>query len=104
MAFDPVGGAVFEACLQALRPVGVALAIGFAGGTWGSIDPARLVGRNVGVIGFYLGRLLGFRPDMIRRETEELLALWRRGLLRPVVGAEFPLEQANEARELVGSR
>ena len=104
VAFDPVGGAVFEACLQALRPVGVALAIGFAGGTWGSIDPARLVGRNVGVIGFYLGRLLGFRPDMIRRETEELLALWRRGLLRPVLGAEFPLEQANEALDLIGSR
>jgi NADPH:quinone reductase len=104
VAFDPVGGAVFSACLQALRPVGVALAIGFAGGTWEPIDPARLVGRNVGVIGFYLGRLMGFRPGMIRREVEELLALWRRGLLRPVVGAEFPLEQANEALDLIASR
>jgi NADPH2:quinone reductase len=104
VAFDPVGGAVFSACLQALRPVGVALAIGFAGGTWEPIDPARLVGRNVGVQGFYLGRLMKFRPDLIRREVEELLALWRRGLLRPIVGAEFPLEQANEALDLIGSR
>jgi NADPH2:quinone reductase len=104
VAFDPVGGAVFSACLQALRPVGVALAIGFAGGTWEPIDPARLVGRNVGVQGFYLGRLMKFRPDLIRREVEELLALWRRGLLRPIVGAEFPLDQANEALDLIGSR
>lgn len=104
VAFDPVGGPVFTACVQALRPLGVAIGIGFAGGTWEPVDPARLVGRNVGVQGFYLGRLLGFRPDLVRLEVEELLALWRRGALRPVVGAEYPLEQANEALDLIASR
>lgn len=104
VAFDPVGGPVFTSCVQALRPLGVAIAIGFAAGTWESVDPARLVGRNVGVQGFFLGRLMGFRPDLVRLETEELLALWRRGALRPVVGAELPLEQANEALDLLGSR
>jgi len=104
VAFDPVGGPVFTACVQALRPLGVAIGIGFAGGTWESVDPARLVGRNVGVQGFYLGRLMGFRPDLVRLEVEELLALWRRGALRPVVGAELPLEQADEALDLIGSR
>jgi len=29
---------------------------------------------------------------------------WRRGAFRPVVGAEFSLEQANEALELIASR
>jgi NADPH2:quinone reductase len=104
VAFDPVGGAVFSACIKSLRPLGVAIGIGFAGGAWEPVDPARLVGRNVGVQGFYLGRLMGFEPELIRRETNELLALWRRGALRPVVGAEFPLEQANEALDLIGSR
>jgi NADPH:quinone reductase len=104
VAFDPVGGPVFTACLQALRPLGVGLAIGFAGGTWESVDPARLVGRNVGVQGFFLGRLMGFRPDFVRLEIDELLALWRRGALRPVVGAEYPLEQVNEALDLIASR
>jgi NADPH2:quinone reductase len=104
VAFDPVGGPVFTACVKALRPLGVAIGIGFAGGSWESVDPARLVGRNVGVQGFYLGRLMGFRPDLVREEVHELLALWRRGAIRPVVGAEFPLEQANEALELIGSR
>ena len=104
VAFDPVGGPVFAACIKALRPLGVAIGIGFAGGTWEAIDPARLVGRNVGVQGFYLGRLLGFQPKLVQEEVHELLALWRRGALHPVVGAEFPLEQANEALELIGSR
>jgi NADPH2:quinone reductase len=104
VAFDPVGGAVFSACIKSLRPLGVAIGIGFAGGAWEPVDPARLVGRNVGVQGFYLGRLMGFRADFIRNEVHELLALWRRGALRPVVGAEFPLEQANEALDLIASR
>jgi NADPH2:quinone reductase len=104
VALDPVGGSVFGVCVQALRPLGVAIAIGFAGGAWEPVDPARLVGRNVGVQGFFLGRLLGFRPELVREEADELLALWRRGAIRPVVGAEFPLEQAQEAHELIASR
>jgi NADPH2:quinone reductase len=104
VALDPVGGPVFTACISSLRPLGAAIAIGFAGGAWEPVDPARLVGRNVGVLGFYLGRLMGFRPDIVQQEVAELLALWRRGALRPVVGAEFPLEQVNEAQELIASR
>jgi NADPH2:quinone reductase len=104
VALDPVGGPVYAACLQALRPLGVAIAIGFAGGAWEPLDPARLVGRNTGAVGFYLGRLMGFRPQFVRDEVRELLALWRNGMIRPLVGAEFPLEQANEAHELIASR
>jgi NADPH2:quinone reductase len=104
IALDPVGGPVFAACLGALRPLGTAIAIGFAGGAWEQVDPARLVGRNIGVLGFYLGRLMGFRADLVREEVAELLALWRRSAIRPVIGGEFPLEQANEAHDLVASR
>jgi NADPH:quinone reductase len=104
VAFDPVGGSVFASCLKALRPLGLAIGIGFAGGAWEPVDPARLVGRNIGVLGFYLGRLLNLRPELVREEADELLALWRRGAIRPVVGAEFPLEQANDALDLIGSR
>ena len=104
VAFDNVGGEVFTACLQALRPLGVAIAIGFAGGGWEPVDPTRLVGRNVGIQGFYLGRLMRLRPDFVRAEVHELLAVWRRGAVRPVVGGEYPLEQANEAHDLIASR
>ena len=104
VALDPVGGPVFAACLKALRPLGTAIAIGFAGGAWEHVDPARLVGRNTAAVGFYLGRLMGRRPELVQAEARELLALWRRGLLRPLVGAEYPLEEVNEALAFVGSR
>jgi NADPH2:quinone reductase len=104
VALDPVGGQVFADCIKTLRPLGLAIGIGFAGGAWEPVDPARLVGRNVGILGFYLGRLIGFRADLVREEVDELLALWRRGAIKPVVGAEYPLEQANEALDLIGSR
>jgi NADPH:quinone reductase len=104
VALDPVGGPIFAACVRTLRPLGVAIGIGFAGGAWDPVDPARLVGRNIGVLGFYLGRLMGMRPDLVRQEVEELLALWGRGALRPLVGAEFPLGDANDALDLIGSR
>ncbi|HWH05371.1 MAG TPA: zinc-binding dehydrogenase, partial [Gaiellaceae bacterium] len=104
VALDPVGGPVFTACLGALRPLGVAIGIGFAGGPWEPVDPARLVGRNTGAVGFYLGRLMGFEPELVRSDARGLLELWRRGAIRPVVGAEYPLEEANEAHELIASR
>jgi NADPH2:quinone reductase len=47
---------------------------------------------------------MGFRPQLVQQEVDELLALWRRGALRPVVGAQYPLEQANEAHDLIASR
>lgn len=104
VALDPVGGPVFTSCLAALRPLGVAIGIGFAGGAWEPVDPARLVGRNVGVLGFYLGRLMGLEPRIVQQAVAELLALWREGAVRPVVGAEYPLAEAAPAHELISSR
>jgi NADPH:quinone reductase len=104
VALDAVGGPVFTACLASLRPLGVAIGIGFIGGAWEHVDPARLVGRNVGVLGFYLGRLMKLEPKVVREAVGELLGLWRDGAIRPVVGAEFRLADAVAAHELIGSR
>jgi NADPH2:quinone reductase len=101
---DPVGGALFERSITRLRPLGQLLAIGYAGGLWPELQPVQLVGRNVGVQGVYIGRLLRHAPDVIAAATEELLELWSSGSIRPVVGAEFPLEEVEAAHELVESR
>jgi NADPH2:quinone reductase len=104
VVFDPVGGSLFLDSLKLLRPLGVALEIGFAGGLWPQLEPALLVGRNVGVHGFYLGRLMGLQPELVRGAALDLLRLWREGLLRPVVGASFPLGEAGEAHRHVEER
>ena len=104
MVFDLVGGELFEASLGLLRPLGVAIGIGFAGGWWQPVDPALLVGRNIGVQGFYLGRLMRHRPDVVPRAADDLLRMWRQGLLHPTVGATFPLAEAGEAHRLIEER
>lgn len=101
---DQVGGDVFERGLELLRPLGTIIGVGFAGGAWPSVDPARLVGRNASVAGLYLGRLMRFRPDVVREAAGELLARWSAGALAPVVGATYPLAEADAALRLVAER
>ena len=101
---DPVGGELFEAAVGRLRPLGQLVAIGYAGGLWPELQPAQLVGRNVGVQGVYIGRLLRHAPDVIAAATRELLELWSGSRVRPYVGAEFPLAEVEQAHELVESR
>lgn len=104
VAFDPVGGAVFVSCLRALRPLGTVVAVGYAGGVWEEVSPALLVGRNVSVKGFYLGRLMQLEPELVRRAADEVIELWRSGAVRPAVGATFPLERAADAHRLIEER
>jgi NADPH2:quinone reductase len=104
VVFDLVGGDVFAASLGLLKPLGSAIAVGYAGGLWQDVSPTWLVGRNIGVHGFYLGRLLGRRPDLVEQAGRDVLRLWEGGAVRPIVGAEFPLEQAGEAHRLVEER
>jgi NADPH:quinone reductase len=101
---DPVGGELFEAAVGRLRPFGQLVAIGYAGGLWPELQPAQIVGRNVGVQGVYIGRLLRHAPDVIAAATRELLELWSGRRIRPVVGAEFPLAEVEDAHALVESR
>ncbi len=104
VVLDPVGGELFASSFSRLRPLGTVVAIGSAAGAWTQVDPARLVGRNVGLQGFYLGRLMRLQPDSVLEALGELVDLWRQGAVRPVIGAELPLEEVAAAHELVESR
>ncbi len=104
VVLDSVGGDVFARSFATLNPLGVVVAAGFAGGWWEPLDPAPLVGRNVGVLGFYLGRLMRHRPELVADAVAEIVALWEAGSVRPLVGATFPLAQAGEAHRLIEER
>jgi NADPH2:quinone reductase len=101
---DQVGGEVFAAGLERLRPLGTMVAVGFAGGAWPTVDPARLVGRNTSVAGFYLGRLMRFEPELVRAAVGQLLEQWAAGSISPSVGASFPLAEGDEALRMVAER
>jgi NADPH2:quinone reductase len=104
VVLDPVGGELFARSLRLVEPLGTIVAIGYAGGAWQQVDPALVVGRNIAVSGLYLGRLMERRPELVHECARELLALWGRGELRPLVGATYPLDRAEEAFALIEAR
>jgi NADPH2:quinone reductase len=104
VVLDQVGGELFPALLTRLRPLGTVIAIGSAAGAWPAVEPARVVGRNGALAGFYLGRLLRLDPELVGAAVGELLAFWQTGALTPFVGAELPLDDVERAHELVESR
>jgi NADPH2:quinone reductase len=104
VVLDQVGGELFATVLGRLTPLGTLIGIGYAGGAWQPVDPALLVGRNATAAGFYLGRLMKLRPDLVRASAHELLEQWAAGALAPVVGATYPLAEAGDALRLVAER
>jgi NADPH2:quinone reductase len=104
IVIDPVGGDVFTRSLPVLNPLGTIVAIGFTGGLWQDPSVQWLVGRNASVFGFFLGRLMKLRPDYVRERADELLAMWARGEIEPLVGATFPLGEADAAHALIETR
>jgi NADPH2:quinone reductase len=101
---DPVGGEIFDRSLALLRPLGTIAAVGFAGGLWRDPSVQWLVGRNATVSGVYLGRLMKLAPDIVRAAALDLLAMWERGEIDPLVGATFALGEADAAHALIESR
>ncbi len=101
---DQVGGDLFAAAVGKLRPLGTLVGIGFAGGGWQPVDPTLLVGRNVSVAGFYLGRLMKLRPELVREAAAEVLERWAAGDVAPVVGATYPLAEADAALRSIAER
>jgi NADPH2:quinone reductase len=101
---DQVGGELFSAAIGRLRPLGTLVGVGFAGGGWQPVDPTLLVGRNVSVAGFYLGRLMKLQPDLVRESAAEVLAQWAAGAVSPVVGATYPLADADAALRSIAER
>ena len=103
---DPVGGELFDAAVRAAaaaRPArrdrlrGRAVAGDRAGA-------ARRAGTSASQ-GFYLGRLLRLAPERRRRaRSASCSSSGRPGAFRPLVGAEFPLDEVERAHELVESR
>jgi NADPH:quinone reductase-like Zn-dependent oxidoreductase len=104
VVLDAVGGDVFKRSIATLNPLGTIVGIGFADGWWEPLDTALMVGRNLALQGFYLGRLMKLRPDPVRQAIDEVLALWEAGAVKPLVGATFPLERAGDAHRLIEER
>ncbi|HEX4837232.1 MAG TPA: NADPH:quinone oxidoreductase family protein [Solirubrobacteraceae bacterium] len=97
IVLDPVGGERFLDSLRSLREGGRLLVVGFTGGSIPEVKVNRLLLRNVEVVGAGWGAYVMGNPERNRQIGEAVNAMVADGLVRPIVGARFPLERAVDA-------
>jgi NADPH:quinone reductase-like Zn-dependent oxidoreductase len=70
---------------------------------WLQFNPAALMNQNKGAFGVNLGHLWD-EGDRVGAWLERLIALWREGVVRPVIAESFPFERAAEAHHFIQDR
>ena len=121
LILDPVGGESWAKGLRLLRPGGRLICFGMsvnAGGDkrnvfstmrnlasipWLQVNPISLMNGNKGVMGVNMGHMWG-EADRVRGWLDRLMDLWREGILRPMVHATVPFDQAADAHRLLHER
>lgn len=116
---DSVGGRVFRKGWKLLAPMGRYVLYGFAAATgeqsvkklralrelasipW--IHPPSVVSKNVALAGFNLFFLMD-KVDYLSRALRELLSLYEKKVLKPVIGAKLPFAEIAQGQALLQSR
>lgn len=104
VVYDPIGGDQFKAALRACNPEARILPLGFASGEVPQIPANILLVKNLTVIGYYWGGYTRVNPKVLTDSFATLIAWYEAGKIKPHISATYPLEQANEALELLRAR
>ena len=104
VVLDPVGGDRFTDSLRSLAEGGRCVVVGFTGGSIPEVRVNRLLLKNTEVVGAGWGAYVMAKPDVNREVGAAINAMVDDGVVRPIVGARFPLERASEALELIDGR
>jgi NADPH:quinone reductase len=104
VVLDPVGGDRFTDSIRSLREGGRVIVVGFTDGSIPEVRVNRLLLGNTEVVGAGWGAYVMSKPDVTKEIGERVAELMDRGVVRPVVGARFPLEDASAALRLLDER
>lgn len=104
---DIIGAAYLDRNIDALAHDGRLVIIGMQGGVKAELNIGKLLGKRAGVI----ATALRARPVSGRASKSEVVAevvanVWpmiERGQVRPIIGAEYPVQEAAAAHELLQS-
>ena len=104
IVYDPVGGDVAEPALRTTRWDGRYLVIGFAGGYIPKLPANLVLLKGSAIVGVFWGDFTRKQPEGSQQNNRELLQMYLDGKLRPHVSAQFPLEKAAEALNMLQGR
>jgi putative PIG3 family NAD(P)H quinone oxidoreductase len=104
---DIMGAAYLDRNVDALATEGRMVTIGMQGGVKAELNLGKLLVKRAGVIGTTLrsrpvtGR--GGKSEIVTETVENVWPMIADGQVRPIIGAEFPIEQARAAHDLLVS-
>jgi putative PIG3 family NAD(P)H quinone oxidoreductase len=104
---DIMGAAYLDRNLDALATGGRLVVIGMQGGVKGELNLGKLVAKRAGVIGSTLrARPVdgpGSKSEIVAEVAANVWPMIADSRVRPIIGAEFPIEQARAAHELLAA-
>ncbi len=104
---DLMGAAYLDRNIGALADDGRLVIIGMQGGVKAELNIGKLLAKRAGVIATALrSRPIGGpggKTDIVARVVDDVWPMVADGLVRPVIGAEFPIAEAQAAHELLAS-
>ena len=105
--FDIMGAKYLDRNIDALAPGGRLVIIGMQGGIKAELNIAKLLGKRAGVLATALRSRPVDGPDgkgaIVAQVTENVWPMIAAGRVRPLIGAELPIQDAAKAHALLSS-
>ncbi|MDT5144390.1 MAG: NADPH:quinone reductase [Mycobacterium sp.] len=104
VVLDPVGGRYAEPSLRGLARGGTFVTLGYAAGAIPSIPLNLILLKGITLRGMEIRTFVADRPDDSARDMRELTEMFSAGVIRPYIGARFPLADTAAALRHVADR
>lgn len=95
--YDPVGGDLFDVAIRTIAWEGRYLVVGFAAGRIPQLPINLVLLKGCQVVGVFWGAFTAREPERNQRNLAELADWCAKGILKPLVSATYPLEEAGKA-------
>jgi NADPH2:quinone reductase len=94
---DPVGGDVFERSRHCIAWEGRLLVVGASSGSYFEAPTNHVMVKNYAVVGVHWGGYRTRNPELVRAAHDDLMRLYRAGVVEPLVSRVVSLEEARNA-------
>jgi NADPH2:quinone reductase len=104
VAYDAVGGDIFDQVRRVMAWDGRLLVIGFTSGRIPQVPANHVLLKNYSIVGVHWGASLARDPGALRRNWDRIVELFASGRIDPLVSSVRPLDEAAEAIAEIGTR
>ena len=102
--YDPVGGKLFDQCMRCIKWYGRILVVGFVGGEIPKVPTNLILLKSCQVIGVFYGAFCAQYPLENELNFQEILDYVEEGVVNPLTGKSFRLEEYKEALTCLAER